>query len=194
MFVYCRNFACACFFLFSLERSFIFLVGHFVGYFLRLRIDKSNLPRDGLHQEIEKPNSDILGTCGKRLRITITSWTAENATPQVRRELQGCWRRKTARSTACDERHGEPSDQKSATMCLSQGENLGSAVSSDEAVHRSTAYFGRPSRCSRSTLTTVCFCFCFCFCASVSESAASRQIPSSTRHHHLVVECGIHGP
>ena len=47
-----------------------------------------------------------------------------------------------------------------------------------------------PSRCSRSTLTTVSFCFC----ASVSESAASAPDPSSARFLHLAVECGIHGP
>ena len=44
-----------------------------------------------------------------------------------------------------------------------------------------------PSQCSRSTLTTVCFC------ARVSGSAAPSPDPSSARHRHLVVECGIHG-
>ena len=44
-----------------------------------------------------------------------------------------------------------------------------------------------PFRCSRSTLTTVCFC------ASVSGSAAPSPDPQSARHRHLVVECGIHG-
>ena len=44
-----------------------------------------------------------------------------------------------------------------------------------------------PSRCSRSTLTTVCFC------ARVSRSTAPSPDPSSARHRHLVVECGIHG-
>ena len=61
-----------------------------------------------------------------------------------------------------------------------------------------------PSRCSRSTLTTVCFsscscscfcscfcfclCFCFCFCAGVSE--IHHRLTSL----HLEVECEIHGP
>ena len=39
----------------------------------------------------------------------------------------------------------------------------------------------QPSRCSRSTLTTVCFC------ARVSLSAAPSPNPSSARHRHLVV-------
>ena len=43
-----------------------------------------------------------------------------------------------------------------------------------------------PSRCSRSTLTTVCFC------DRVSGSAAPSPDPSSARHRHLAVECGIH--
>ena len=53
--------------------------------------------------------------------------------------------------------------------------------------------FVHPSRCSRSTLTTVCFCCCFCYCFCVSESAASAPDPSSALRLHLVVECGIHG-
>ena len=44
-----------------------------------------------------------------------------------------------------------------------------------------------PSRCSRSTLTTVCLC------VHIGSAAPSPDPSSSARHLHLVVECGIHG-
>ena len=47
--------------------------------------------------------------------------------------------------------------------------------------------FVHPSRCSRSTLTTVCFCFCF----SVSDSAASAPHPSSAHIGFAVFYIGV---
>ena len=62
-----------------------------------------------------------------------------------------------------------------------------------------------PSRCSRETLTTVCFCIRSSSCAlfspglcvhfgslSVSGLQSLDQIHHRLRHHHLAVECGIH--
>ena len=61
----------------------------------------------------------------------------------------------------------------------------------------------QPSRCSRSTLTTVCFCarvsvITSGLCVSIGSLCSYRVCspspdPSSARHLHLVVECGIHG-
>ena len=64
-------------------------------------------------------------------------------------------------------------------------------------------HFVQQSRCSRSTLTTVCFSYCFCvyrgslctyrgLCVHRSVHVSGLQTWHQI-HHRLVVECGVHG-